>query len=69
MNWTSSPWAAWTRCERTPVTGVRSHLVYAAHGDDVQFTMVDGEVVYDGEPTRVDAERVRERAQELAEAL
>jgi cytosine/adenosine deaminase-related metal-dependent hydrolase len=53
----------------TPVTDVRSHLVYAAHGDDVEFTMVDGEVVYDGEPTRVDAERVRERAQELAEAL
>ena len=53
----------------TPVTDVHSHLVYAAHGDDVEFTMVDGEVVYDGEPTRVDAERVRERAQELAEAL
>jgi 5-methylthioadenosine/S-adenosylhomocysteine deaminase len=53
----------------TPVTDVRSHLVYAAHGDDVQFTMVDGEVVYDGEPTRVDARQVRERAQELAEGL
>ena len=53
----------------TPVTDVCSHLVYAVHGDDVQFTMIDGEVVYDGEPTRVDAEQIRERAQELAEAF
>jgi len=53
----------------TPVNDVRSHLVYAAHGDDVQFTMVDGSVVYDGEPTGIDGESVRERARELAAAL
>jgi cytosine/adenosine deaminase-related metal-dependent hydrolase len=37
--------------------------VYAAHGDDVVFTMVDGEVRYDdGEHVGVDADAVRERA-------
>ncbi|MFC7165513.1 5'-deoxyadenosine deaminase [Halospeciosus flavus] len=51
----------------TPVADVLSHLVYAAHGDDVVFTMVDGEVLYeDGEHVGVDAAAVRERASELA---
>jgi 5-methylthioadenosine/S-adenosylhomocysteine deaminase len=50
----------------TPVNDVRSHLVYATHGDDVELTMVDGTVVYDGEPTQVDAQRIRQRASELA---
>jgi len=31
--------------------------------------MVNGDVVYDGEPTRINAWRVRERAQKLAETL
>jgi len=53
----------------TPVNDVVSHLVYAAHGDDVTFTMVDGTVVYDGEPTRVDGEAIRRRAGELAAEL
>lgn len=53
----------------TPVHDVLSHLVFAAHGDDVEFTMIDGYVVYDGEPTTVDAENVRKRAQELAAEL
>jgi cytosine/adenosine deaminase-related metal-dependent hydrolase len=53
----------------TPVNDVRSHLVYAAHGDDVELTMVDGTVVYDGEPTQVDAQRIRQRASELAADL
>ncbi len=51
----------------TPVHDVVSHLVFAAHGDDVRFTMVDGAVLYeDGTHVRVDAERVREDAREFA---
>jgi len=47
----------------TPVRDVRSHLVFAAHGDDVRFTMVDGRVLYDGgEHVVADAAAVRERA-------
>jgi len=37
--------------------------VYAAHGDDVVFTMVDGRIRYDdGEHVGIDADAVRERA-------
>ena len=47
----------------TPIHDPLSHLVYAAHGDDVVFTMVDGEVRYDdGEHVGMDADAVRERA-------
>lgn len=49
----------------TPLHDVFSHLVFAAHGDDVEFTMVDGEVVYeDGELRTGDAEAIRRRASE-----
>ena len=49
----------------TPVHDVHSHLVFAAHGDDVQFTMVDGEVLYeDGEHVAANVERIRRRAEE-----
>jgi 5-methylthioadenosine/S-adenosylhomocysteine deaminase len=51
----------------TPIHDPLSHLVFAAHGDDVEFTMVDGRVLYDGGHTTVDAQAVRERAQSLAE--
>lgn len=54
------------RSRATPVHDVLSHLVFAAHGDDVEFTMVDGEIVYDGEVTTIDGEAVRRRARELA---
>jgi len=51
------------RTRATPIHDPLSHLVYAAHGDDVTFTMVDGEVRYaDGEHVGTDAEAVRERA-------
>ncbi len=50
----------------TPVHDVLSHLVFAAHGDDVVFTMVDGEVVYDGKITTLDGDAIRQRARELA---
>ncbi len=51
----------------TPVHDPLSHLVFAAHGDDVEFTMVDGQVLYDNGHTAVDATAVRQRARELAE--
>ncbi|RXK47974.1 5'-deoxyadenosine deaminase [Halorientalis pallida] len=48
-----------------PMHDAFSHLVYAATGSDVQFTMVDGEVLLDGgEITTVDAESVKNRARE-----
>lgn len=54
----------------TPIHDVLSHLVFAAHGDDVRFTMVDGEVLYDdGEVTTIDAKTVRKRANELAKTV
>ncbi|WP_122087930.1 5'-deoxyadenosine deaminase [Halalkalicoccus subterraneus] len=53
----------------TPIHDLLSHLVFAAHGDDVRFTMVDGEVLYDDEATTVDAEAVRKRATELAKTV
>lgn len=53
----------------TPIHDLLSHLVFAAHGDDVRFTMVDGEVLYDGEARTVDPEAVRERATELAKTV
>ncbi|WP_277553241.1 5'-deoxyadenosine deaminase [Halobaculum limi] len=49
----------------TPVHDPISHLVFAAHGDDVRFTMVDGDVVYDeaaGGHQTLDAERIRAEA-------
>ncbi|MFD1515802.1 5'-deoxyadenosine deaminase [Halomarina rubra] len=54
----------------TPLHDVLSHLVFAAHGDDVEFTMVDGEVLYDdGEVTVADAAAIRAKAQEVASGL
>ncbi|WP_306061773.1 5'-deoxyadenosine deaminase [Natronococcus wangiae] len=47
----------------TPLHDPLSHLVFAAHGDDVVFTMVDGEILMeDSEVTTVDADALRERA-------
>ncbi|PSP82267.1 ethylammeline chlorohydrolase [Halobacteriales archaeon QS_1_68_17] len=52
----------------TPVHDPLSHLVFAAHGDDVTFTMVDGTVLQEGgEVVTMDAERVRRRARAIAE--
>ncbi len=54
----------------TPIHDPVSHLVFAAHGDDVAFTMVDGRVRYDdGDHVGVDAAAIRERAQTYAEEL
>jgi cytosine/adenosine deaminase-related metal-dependent hydrolase len=54
----------------TPVHDVLSHLVFAAHGDDVEFTMVDGDVlVEDGSVTAVDEAAIRREAAEIASGL
>ncbi|WP_410767235.1 5'-deoxyadenosine deaminase [Haloferax sp. DFSO60] len=51
----------------TPLHDVLSHLVFSAHGDDVEFTMINGEVLYDeGEHVRADADRIRHEAREYA---
>lgn len=51
----------------TPVHDVLSHLVYATHGDDVEFTMVDGNVLQEnGRITTLDRERVLEQASRMA---
>jgi 5-methylthioadenosine/S-adenosylhomocysteine deaminase len=53
----------------TPIHDPYSHLAFAAHGDDVTFTMVDGEVLYrGGEHVRLDDAGIRERAREFADA-
>ncbi|WP_372479124.1 5'-deoxyadenosine deaminase [Halomicrobium sp. HM KBTZ05] len=54
----------------TPVHDPLSHLVFAAHGDDVRFTMVDGEIVYDdGSFARVDGDAVRADARRHADTI
>jgi 5-methylthioadenosine/S-adenosylhomocysteine deaminase len=53
-----------------PLHDVFSHLVFAARGDDVQFTMVDGTVLMeDGKVTVVDADEIRRRAAEIGLAM
>jgi len=49
----------------TPLHDPVSHLAFAAHGDDVRFTMVDGEVLYDesrGGHRTLDGDRIRREA-------
>ena len=54
----------------TPLPDPLAHLVYSAHGDDVEFTMVDGEVlVSDGALQVADADRIRQEAREVAASL
>ena len=54
----------------TPLYEVLSYLVFAARGGDVQFTMVDGEVLMeDGTVTVADADAIRARASEVAQSL
>ena len=49
-----------------PMHDVYSHLVFAARGDDVQFTMVDGNVLMeDGDVTVIDADEIRRQASEI----
>ncbi|MFC6765129.1 5'-deoxyadenosine deaminase [Natrinema soli] len=54
----------------TPLHDVLSHLVFGAHGEDVMFTMVDGNVlVENGEVTTVDAETIRQQADDVGLSL
>ncbi|MGQ4555132.1 5'-deoxyadenosine deaminase [Halobellus sp. GM3] len=56
----------------TPLFDPLSHLVFSAHGDDVTFTMVDGDVVYDeafGGLQTADADEIRRRARAVASDL
>jgi 5-methylthioadenosine/S-adenosylhomocysteine deaminase len=56
----------------TPMYDPLSHLVFSAHGDDVTFTMVDGDVVYDedfGGLQTGDAAAIRRRARRVADGL
>jgi guanine deaminase len=54
----------------TPLPDPLAHLVYSARGDDVEFTMVDGEVlVSDGALQVADADRIRQEAREVAASL
>jgi len=54
----------------TPLQDPFAHLVYSARGDDVQLSMVDGEVlVADSEVQVADAERIRRQAREVAASL
>jgi len=50
----------------TPLHDVLSHLVFAARGSDVRFTMVDGNVLMeDGEVTVADADTIRQHAHDI----
>jgi len=54
----------------TPLYDPLSHLVFAARGEDVEFTMVDGNVLMeDGTLTVADADRIRAEAREVASSL
>jgi 5-methylthioadenosine/S-adenosylhomocysteine deaminase len=54
----------------TPLPDPFAHLVYGARGDDVAFTMVDGEVlVSEGELQVADAGRIRQEARAVADSL
>jgi 5-methylthioadenosine/S-adenosylhomocysteine deaminase len=54
----------------TPLHDILSHLVFASHGDDVQFTMIDGQVLLDeGSVIGVDDDAIREEASEIAAKL
>ncbi|WP_458186951.1 5'-deoxyadenosine deaminase [Haladaptatus sp. NG-WS-4] len=54
----------------TPLYDPLSHAVFSAHGDDVAFTMVAGEVLQrDGEVVVADADAIRAEANEIAAGL
>jgi guanine deaminase len=56
--------------QATPLNDILSYIVFAAHGENVEFTMVDGEVLMeDNTVTVVDAESIRQDARRAAESL
>ncbi len=60
-----------TRTTRaTPLYDELSHLVFSARGEDVEFTMVDGEVLMTGGEVQVaDADGLRQQARRVADSL
>ncbi len=57
------------RAHTAPVYDVEAVLVYQSRADDVTHTIVGGDVVFDGEVTGVDEERVVAKFREHAHAL
>ncbi|WP_331233231.1 5'-deoxyadenosine deaminase [Natronorarus salvus] len=58
------------RARSTPIHDVHSHLVYAARGDDVRFSMVDGRVLYEEDVhLTVDSEEIVEKARRIAQSF
>jgi len=56
--------------QATPLNDILSHIIFAAHGENVEFTMVDGEVLMeDNTVIAVDAESIRQDATKAAESL
>jgi len=54
----------------TPLYDPLSHLVFAARGEDVEFTMVSGQVLMEnGGVTVADADEIRRSAAEVADSL
>ncbi len=54
----------------TPMHNIRSHVVYATHGDDVGSVIVDGKIVMrDGEVLTLNEEEVVEKTEEVARDL
>jgi guanine deaminase len=54
----------------TPLHNVLSHIVFAARGEDVLFTMVDGNVLMEhGNVVVADADSIRASAEEVAASL
>jgi len=54
----------------TPLHDILSYIVFAARGEDVQFTMVDGSVLMEqGEVVVADADDIRAAAREVAASL
>jgi 5-methylthioadenosine/S-adenosylhomocysteine deaminase len=53
-----------------PITNIISHIVYSANGNDVETTIIDGEIVMlDGEVLTIDEEKVLEKAERIVEEL
>ncbi|RLF78224.1 N-ethylammeline chlorohydrolase, partial [Thermococci archaeon] len=53
-----------------PANNVISHLVYSANGNDVETTIVNGEILMlDGEVLTLEEEKVMEEAQKVADKL
>ena len=53
-----------------PIRNIAFNLVYSANGSEVEYVIIDGEVLVEsGKCTRIDEEKVIEEAQRAAEEL